>query len=384
MQKSSLVLIVSAIVLIAAVGGAVVLMQDDGDDGNNKVTDVRGRTVSLPDEVDKVVCLQAGTVRLVTYLGCEDKIVGVDSMDAKKKGPTPFFYHATYRLAFDSSKAIDMKDDTVVQEGKFYNVGGAENYKAIQKTGGNVIFCSEPEIAKLNAIQTQTGIPVVGVHAEGNITVEDAQFRENLELVGKVMGCEARAKALADGAAAMAADLRDKAAGIPKADRPDCFIGGIMFMMESSFYMTTGNFLPFDMGGAHNVMPFKNGTPWPTEVNELAASGADYIFVDSMKIQQSKNKFLEDRATLTGLPAVDEDRIYSLYAYKFYGTNWETELMNAYYIGSLLHPEVYGNMAQAEININLVLDLFYPDHDLTADLLNEKQGPGAVKLDWQS
>ena len=384
MEKSSLAVIIAAVVIVAAVGGFVILNQNDGgDDGPETVTDVRGRVVTLPEQVDKIVCLQAGAVRLAAYLDAGDMIVGVDSFDAKASGPKPFFNHATYRLAVDTSRAVPMETETVVQDGTMYNIGGPENYKAIQKTGADLILCSEPEKAKLDTIQLQTGIPVVGIAADGDITVQDQAFKDNLRIAGKALNKEARAEALIEGADKILNDLKEKAGRIAAADMPLCYVGGMLYMMQGGLYMTTGNYLSFDLAGAKNVMPDTNhGDPYMTQVKVVAASNAQYIFVDSIKCGASQEEYVADQSTLSALPAVEDGNIYSLYSYKFYGTNWESELMNAYYIGHVLHPEVYGNDAECKAQINSILELFYPDSAIDANYLAYKQSPGAGELNW--
>lgn len=386
MEKSTLALLAALVVVVAAVGGAVVLMQDDdNDDGPNTVTDVRGRVVTLPDEVNRIVCLQAGAARLAVYLDAGDMIVGVDAMDAKVNGPKPLFEHATYRLVVDTSKAIEMTPATVVEDGKMYNVGGPENYKAIQMTQADIILCTEPEKAKLDTLQMQTGIPVVGLHAEGNLHVNDSELTENLRVGGKAVGKEARAEQLIQGIQDTVHDLEQKCSKVATDTKQGCYVGGMVSGMQGGFFRTTGNYYAFDLGGARNVMP-DNGTgnPYDTDVKTVASSGAQYIFVDSIKSVPSQNQFNEQVAQFTNLPAIEDDNIYSLYTYKFYGTNWESELLNAYYVGHVLHPEVYGGDAEFKQSINDVLDLFFPDSGLNFDRMAELQGPGAMKLDWLS
>ena len=384
MDRSSLALIVALVVTVAAVGGFVVLSQDDGDDeGPLTVTDMRGRTVTLPDEVNKVVCLQAGSVRLAAYLGAGDMIVGVDAMDGKTKGPMPFFNHATYRLAVDTSKAIELTDGVTVEDGKMYNVGSAENYKAIQRTNADVILCSEPDRSKLDTLQQQTQIPVVGIHAEGSITVEDEEFSQNLLLAGQVLGKENRALELVSGVDGMLKDLNALKAQVGESEKPGCYVGGMLYMMQGGLYMTTGNYLSFDLAGAKNVMAdTNNGNPYMTESKTLAKTDADFIFVDSIKCGASQSEFDQDLSTFSALPAVTDGNIHSLYSYKFYGTNWEAELMNAFYIGHLLHPEIYGDGTECRANVDSVLELFYPDQGIDAEKLASMQGPGAGQLAW--
>ena len=87
-------------VAIVVIAGVVIFTADNSkDDGDFTVTDMRGRIVSIPSNVDKIVCLSAGSLRLVEYLGAADMVVGIDKEDSNVSKPT--YYKGTYHIAFD-------------------------------------------------------------------------------------------------------------------------------------------------------------------------------------------------------------------------------------------------------------------------------------------
>ena len=360
-------IIILAVVALLLVGGvvAVVVTQNNGSPTDKQVVDARGRTVTVPNDVDKVVCLSAGSVRLVSYIAGIDRIVGVDSMDAGASGSPANYYFATYRCAYDIRSLT--------------NVGSEENQKAIIGTGAQVIFTSKEDTGVLDTLQEQTGIPVVAVNAQGSITVKDEAFRDNIRIVAKVLGEEKRGEDIIKGVDGMLAEIDNYSKSVT--DKQVCYVGGMFYMMKGGLTMTTGNYLPFDLVSATNAMPDVNqGNPYQTDIKGIVDSDADYMFVDCMTNKASKTTFDENKDTLSSLDAVANGRIYSLFAYKYYGTNWESELYNAYYIGSVLYGDVFDY--NVEEKINAVLELFYPDTGLDYDSLIEKQSPGTVKLDW--
>ena len=205
-------LAVLASILIIAAAGAVLFAanDDDGDRSVRIVRDARGREVTVPAQVDKVVCLSAGSLRVISYLGAADKVVGIDSMDSGAKGAKSNYAFATYRCAYDFSGISD--------------VGSEENQKAIMDTGAQVIFTSKEDTAVLDTLQEQTGIPVVAVNAAGNITVRDEAFRENLRIAADILGREKRAAELIDGIDDMIAELEELS---KKADRRENVTSGV-------------------------------------------------------------------------------------------------------------------------------------------------------------
>ena len=70
-------IVVVAILACAGIGVAVYeVTKDNGNHGDRTVTDIRGREVSIPNEVNKVVCVSAGALRMVSYFDI-DRVVGV-------------------------------------------------------------------------------------------------------------------------------------------------------------------------------------------------------------------------------------------------------------------------------------------------------------------
>ncbi len=352
-----------AVIVIAAIAAVAVSNNNGSSDGEKTVTDMRGRTVSLPDSVNKVVCLAAGSLRLVEYMGAVDKVVGIDSKDSET---TANYYKATYHIAYNT------RDIT--------NVGSADSFKEIIATGADVIISSETDVTKLDKLQDNTHIAVVGINAEGNVTVGGETFNDNIRLLGKVLGKESRAEELINGVSSIVKELTDMKEKSTKTKDTKCYIGGMFYYMKGDLYRTSGNFEPFTLTGVKNVMDVRDGNPYDTEAKEIVNAKPDYIFIDSVKISDSETQYKTDLKAFEEVPAISSGNIYSLYVEKYYGTNWESELMNAYYIGNIIDPSAFDCNATAKAN--QILSLFYPGSSITVDDLVEKQGSGAGKLVW--
>lgn len=374
MEKSRAMFALAVIVVVAAVAAvaaAAVANDSHENHGDIEITDVRGRNVTVPSDVDRIVCLSAGTVRLMAYFDAVDMIVGVDGSDACIEGPDNYL-KATYRIAYPEIRGIEYVGDE-----------SEASYRAIVAVNPQVIISSKVSVDVLDNLQSKTGVPVVAVAADGSIAAGDEDFKKNIRLVGKLLGREERAEEIIDGTDRMISELGGYASCVPV--RPKAYIGGMFYMNDGGFTETSGKYLPFDLAGVENVMPEKGGNPYPADIKSIVGSGAEYVFVDSMTYGQSKRTFDGNRDTLDVLPAVNENsaydkRMFSLYTWKYYGTNWEAELMNAYFIGAAVNPEAYSY--DADEKIDAVLALFYPDAGITAEEVAEKQGHGAEWLDW--
>ena len=81
MNAKVIAIAVVAVLVVAGAGfGIYQLTKDSDSKGDRTVTDIRGREVSIPGDVQKVVCVSAGALRMVSYFDI-DKVVGIDSMD---------------------------------------------------------------------------------------------------------------------------------------------------------------------------------------------------------------------------------------------------------------------------------------------------------------
>ena len=57
---------------------------DASDDVNTRlITDAAGRQVRIPEHVERVICSGSGTLRLLSYLQAQEKVVGVDSIEKR-------------------------------------------------------------------------------------------------------------------------------------------------------------------------------------------------------------------------------------------------------------------------------------------------------------
>ncbi len=365
MNRKLAVLAVVA-VLIVAVAAAVMFSRDSSDDGEGiEIIDALGRTVYVPDDVDEIVCLSAGSVRLACYLGAYDMIVGIDAQDAGTIGSPANYYKATYRAAYDL--------------GDIANVGSEESFGEIIVTGADLVVTSLTDRAQVDSLQEKVGIPVIAIDAAGNIDVDDSAFDENLRTLGKAIGRTDRAEELIDAKDGILEDLASYK--VTSDVSASCYIGGMFYMMQGGLVKTTGNYASFDYTDARNVMSdSNNGNPYDTTVRVIVEADPEYMFFDPMTYDSTEAAFDSSRQVLSATTAVEEGNLYSTVVFKYYGTNWEAELINAYYIGSVIDPETYS--FDIEDKVNAVLDAFYPDSDITYDVLMDAQNPGLTKLDW--
>jgi len=334
-----------------------------------EMTDMRGRVVSVPTQIDSIVALGANSLRLLTYFDSVDKVVAVeDTGHAREKSVHNFFYLATYRIAHPELRELP-------------SIGSKENHEAIIAADPDIVFSSTVDVAALDQLQNTLGIPVFAIDADVEIGDTD-RFLEQFRLVGELLGEQQRAADLITGVEEILADLDARAARV--SDPKRAYAGGMMFYGPADLLRTTGDYAPFDFTNTVNVMPTNpvgNLQPYVTSLEELVRANPDYVFIDAANNTLSMNGYRSNQELLDEQVTAFENRdVYTTLVYKYYGTNWENQIVNIYYVGTVLYPEVFSDVSAAE-KAEEIWRLFF-QVPLSYDKVVELHAPGMGRADW--
>jgi iron complex transport system substrate-binding protein len=349
-----------AIVIIAAIGVVYILTnKGDNEESETTVTDALGRTVNIPEQIDSVYCLGACSLRLVSYFDAVEKV-----------------------QAIETAGTFNTRDDQtyyLINKGKFSTLPQvADTAEAILALNPSVIITSLAEdTAAADNLQTQTGIPVYVINAD--LEFGEA-FYNQITSLGTLFGEPNRATELNDGIAQMISDITSKAT---TASTKSAYACGMFYYGGASFLKGSGNYLPFDYSKVTNAIePAANGQPYVITLETLIAANPDYIFIDSIGLSgaiDSINEYISTNTGLNDVSAVKNNNIYSTMVYKCYGTNWDNQLLNAYYVASIMNGELYS--WNFEDKANQIIELFYPGTTMTySDIMNGQSGSGCSKV----
>jgi iron complex transport system substrate-binding protein len=224
-------------------------------------------------------------------------------------------------------------------------------------------------------------IPVFAVNADIEL-YDPQQFYQQLRKLGKVLDKQNRAEELIEGIDAALSDIESRTARVENPER--AYAGGMMFYGPADLLRTTGDYLPFDLTGSKNVMPgnpANNRQPYMTSLEDLIAAAPDYAFIDAANVNLSKSGFMQHRNVLEErVPAFAKRQVYTTLVYKYYGTNWENQLINVYYVGKVLYPELYSDI-EIEEKAEEIWKLFF-NESLDYDSVVSRQKTGLGRVDW--
>lgn len=287
------------------------------------VTDGVGRTVAVPDRVERLVGVGPGALRQIAYLGATDRVVGVES--EQQVGVTP------YRLANP-----DLADRSVIGSAG-PNVGG--NTEAILAVDPDlIVFYGDPSRAA--TLQSQTETPVVALDI---VDIVDRESRETMfetwRMLGAVLDRGDRAEALIAFVEATIDDLTERTASVPEAEREDAYAGAISYKGAHGLTTTRKRFAPFRWTGVDNVASGIDIDAPSVQIDpeRLLAWDPATLFLAADNLDRARADL--DDPTYASVDAVEAGESYTLLPHASYHHNYGSILANATFVGKKIYPD---------------------------------------------
>lgn len=306
------------------------------------VVDALGRAVALPDTVERIVCIRASAIRLVTYAGGAGKICGVEEQETRSQAYSHLLAHP------------ELAAKPVIGPG----MGG--DPELIVAACPQVIFMSCTTAGEADELQRRTGIPVFTVEY-GDLGRNRPRFYESLRQIACVLHTEAHTDSLINYIDGQLAELRCRTAGEERS--PKVYVGGISYKGQKGIASTDPYYPAFAFLGVDNVasridsacVSAVNGTYIDWE--QLAEWNPDVIFVDRGGRSLVEEEFRTRRGLNVLLRAWHDRRVYILWPYNDHHANFGVMLANAWYAGKVLFPERFADIS-AEAKTDEIMTRF--------------------------
>lgn len=309
--------------------GGSAASSSDGD-GAKQITDVYGRTVEVPAEVES--CATVGSAaRFVVYAGAQEKLVAVTELDTPSDPARPY---------------------TVVWEEMFSALPTTSNGNHLMETSvdGEAMLQINPQVIissrsaqECDALQDQLGIPVVGISYQDQIFSDDVY--DSIKVVGEALGTAEHAQSVVDQMHAWQADLNDRTADIPESERPACYAGAVNYKGAKSFGGTYAQYPPFM---AANIVNVADGATDKGSIDvtleQLGEWNPDFMFLNARNMKILQKDYDANRSFFDSLTAFKNGNLYSQPAYNMNGTNIELAICDAYFDGATVYPEAFADV----------------------------------------
>jgi iron complex transport system substrate-binding protein len=304
------------------------------------VTDALGRTVVIPAKVERVICSGSGSLRLLVYLQAQGLAVAVDDIESKRTR----FDARPYSIA-------ETRLRTMPVFGRFRGEDNPERILTLPNPP-QVIIKTNPEMGmSAQELERKTGIPVV-VLRYGDLGGKRAEFYSALRIMAQVVQRQERAEALIRFFDGHIAELGRRVAGLPEAQRPTAFVGGVALKGPQGFHSTEPGYPPFLFLNVRNVaaLPGSNGVVNVAK-EKILDWNPDTIFLDLSTLQLGDDAGglheLRTDPAYKSLSAVRQGRVFGVLPYNWYSQNFGSILADAYYVGKVLYPKQFKDVEPA-------------------------------------
>ncbi|TQD23830.1 iron ABC transporter substrate-binding protein [Methanolobus vulcani] len=344
------------------------------------ITDAMGREVEIPDTIENVICSGAGSLRLLTYLESEDKIIAVDSIEAREN-----LYDARPYALANPQFATDY---TVF--GEFRGNDDPEKILALEPQPDVILKTYSASGYDPVELQEKTGIPVVVVNY-GNMVDSREDMYQALRIYGEVMDKEERAEEVIEFFDETIADINERTSDVSDDEKTSCYVGGIARAGPHGLQSTEPTYPPFFFTNALNVA-YDDMDLSTAEVakEKIIEWDPEILFVDLSTMQSEDENSavyqLQNDDSYQQLQAVSSGNVYGMLPYNWYTQNFGSVLADSYYAGKLLYPENFEDVdiedKTAEIYTFLVCDGDEELGEEVADkMINAFGTPAFTRLD---
>lgn len=310
-----------------------------------ELTDSAGRVRRLPDVVQHTVCSGPGCLRLLTYLGAQDRVVAVDDIEKRRS----VFDARPYALANRQFEKLPLFGEFRGRDNPELILALDPQPQVIFKTYGTTMGTDPDEL------EQKTGIPVV-VLDYGDLGNGRDRLYRSLRIMGDALGRSERAEDVIGFMDDLISDLDERTKSIPNSERPTVFIGGVAFKGPHGFRSTEPTYPPFSFVHARNVAADKKFFGKALTHSDVAKEmivqwDPEILILDLATLQLGKGAGglheLRTDPAYRALSAVNDKKVYGVLPYNGYSHNYGSILSNAYFIGKLLYPERFADVDPA-------------------------------------
>ncbi|MCW4023679.1 MAG: iron ABC transporter substrate-binding protein [Candidatus Bathyarchaeota archaeon] len=337
MKKLYVVLAVVAIALIATVSFASLYNAPASEpvSTTQEITDMAGRTVTVPTSINRVVAVNTGTLRLLTYLGASDLICAVEEVETDPSTRPYSIAHPEYATL------------------PLVGPGHGGDPELIGAQNPDIVFKADVDTANLDNLQTQLGVPVIGIVAPGIDSPEEIDlFYDALNLMGQILDKEDRATEIINYIEGIVSDLDSRTSSISDTEKLSVYVGGLSYRGTHGLISTSAYYAPFTLTNAKNVVTDEmvQGVTNTVSIDAEIIPGLnpDVMFIDYAGFVLCKDDVANHPDVYSNMVAIQNNRVYGVMPYGSYGSQIDVTLTDAYYVGTILYPDQFADIDPVE------------------------------------
>lgn len=298
--------------------------------GMKEITDMSGRKVIVPEKVNKIIALRAGALRLVSYLKATELVIGIEENERRRKAPYLFANPELQKLPIIGS-------------------GNAPEPELIASLRPDLIICTYYTAGEANALQNKTGVPVININY-GDFNQNTETFYKALLFLGELFHKQERANELISYIRSTIRELDERTIEASRSSNHTVYVGGISYRGSHGINSTEPNYASFRLVNARNVASglgevTSSPKAWLenafVDKEQLIKWNPDKIFLDVSGFELMKMDLHCESILHKLLSALQNKDVYIVLPHNWYTINYENILINSWFIGKVLFPEVF-------------------------------------------
>jgi iron complex transport system substrate-binding protein len=314
--------------LLAALAAVLLALSAAASEART-VTDALGREIEAPDKVGRLLALGT-SMAFVTYLGAQDLIVAVESVDQLGSVAKPYVVVNGDR--FKDLPAVDSGGSARIR-----------NFEEIVKARPDLILLVAAAPSEADDLARKVEIPVAAL-STGAPFFDPAVFEASIVLAGELLGREERAREIVSDLAAVKGQLKPP----PEGRRAKAYVGGLSSRGNRDLTSTTSASWPMAAAGIDNVMA-SSGHHGPLFINKehLILLDPGLLFLDCNGMALIRGDVAKSPKYYQSLSALAEGRAWQVLPHNSYMANVEVNYINALLMAKAAYPELYGDLDPA-------------------------------------
>lgn len=298
------------------------------------VTDSLGREVKFEKVPEKVIVMGWGSLKYYTYVAGPEQIIGVDH--AETAGHTVI--GQSIHLAYPE-----------IQKSEIIGKGGPKfqpDYEKIIVSGADVIVSSyASSVEEVDEFQEKVKIPVVAIATPKKGKIFDEENYKTLAIIGDLMAKEDRAEEIINFMKNTVKDLTDRTSSLDKSKSPFMYLGGCSFRGAQGILSTKSHLDLLEVSNANNIMDDKTEEAGlMIDKEALLSMDPELILLDLSGKVPLEEDMKADSDFYKSLSAFKNNKVFAILPYATYGLNYDTAMIDMYYIGSLAYPNAFKDM----------------------------------------
>lgn len=299
------------------------------------LTDLQNREVTLTKtSKNRVLCIGAGALRLYSYIGDVNNLVGCEDID---RNIDKNIFKSVSRPYYDVN--VD-----VFSTLKSCGTGGPQaqiiETEKILDCNPSLIISEYEDIEKVNKLQNDTSIPCLIVKY-GSDSVFDTNIKNSLTLLGKALDREEKASKLISYINSCKEELQNNSKDIKEEDKESIYIGCLGNWGRQDIYSTSSSFPLFNVSNIKNAVDSIQLTEGKLEEEKFLSLNPDKIVLDSAGLDNFITTYKTDKSKFNSVDAFKNGEIYLEMPFNAYYTNLEIALMDAYFLASIAYKDIY-------------------------------------------